>query len=145
MLIRVKWIYLGVGILEGLDDFNNRDHIIEFSEELPQWYSFTTRRIWWYYTGNNHYHPATEQQTNPSLDKEPNKLRLTWRIHKGLTSCKMIDTSLWTKDNFPENGDWLFLSAKKLISSMKIPSILQILLSETTTNNNNYDREAKSY
>jgi hypothetical protein len=147
------------------DGFNNQEYVIEYSEELPtKAQSFIVR---WrnskngsleYNTHNIQddipeiivtclggiiliYHP----EINPSLDKTQNNLNLIWKINTGLTSCKMIDTSFWTKDNFPKNGDWLFLSAKKLAGDMKVPIVLQLLLSSESTNNNNNQKRTESY
>lgn len=148
------------------DDSNYQDYIIEYTEKLPtKAHSITIK---WRNSKNGSYehdthiqdddnilpeiivtclggiiliyHPV-EQQMDSSLDKTQNNLKLVWKINTGLTSCKMIDTSFWTKDNFPKDGDWLFLSAKRLVGDMKVPVILQILLSETTKNNNNNNRK----
>ncbi|GBC10386.1 hypothetical protein RclHR1_00960003 [Rhizophagus clarus] len=151
------------------DGFNNQEYVVEYSEKLPakahssiiRWRNSKTGT----YEYNTYlqeidddilpeiivtclggiiliYHPA-----EPSLDKTQTNLNLVWNINTGLTSCKMIDTSFWTNDNFPKDGNWLFLSAKKLTGDMKVPIVLQILLPETTTNdnNNNNRKQTESY
>ncbi|RIA91662.1 hypothetical protein C1645_805097 [Glomus cerebriforme] len=137
------------------DDFNLQEHIIEFYEKLPtKSHSFIVR---WRNSKDGSYeqHSYLQQDDDiipeiivtclgglvliyhPSLGDAQNKLNLVWKISTGLTLCKMIDTSFWTKDNYPNDGDWLFLSAKKLTGDMNIPIILQFLLPETTNTNNN--------
>ncbi|CAB4389835.1 unnamed protein product [Rhizophagus irregularis] len=146
------------------EDSNYQDYFIEYTEILPtKAHSITVR---WRNLKNGSYeyiqeddnilpeiivtclggtiliyHPV-EQQMDTSLDKTQNNLKLVWKINTGLTSCKMIDTSFWTKDNFPKDGDWLFLSAKRLVGDMKVPVVLQVLLSGTTNNNR---KQTKSY
>src|SRR3954454_3702515 len=128
------------------DDFSYRKHVIEYVEKLPaKAHSFVVR---WRSSKNGTYkhnpssqqhediipeiivtcsgglvliyHPV-KQQLNSSITQ--NELRLVWKISTGLTSCKMIDTSFWAKDNVPKNGDWLFLTAKKLIGDIKSPIV----------------------
>ncbi|CAG8523988.1 1236_t:CDS:2 [Funneliformis caledonium] len=93
------------------------------------------------------YRPVVQKRNSTFVSREKIKTKLTlvWRISTGLNFCKMIDTSLWTKDNFPTNGDWLFLSAKKLKGDMKVPVVLQLLLPKSTSSNSNKKQQEISY
>ncbi|CAI2180253.1 13263_t:CDS:2 [Funneliformis geosporum] len=93
------------------------------------------------------YRPVVQKRNSAfvSRGKIKTKLALMWRISTGLNFCKMIDTSFWTKENFPKNGDWLFLSAKKLKGDMKVPVVLQLLLPNSTNSNSNKKQQEISY
>ncbi|CAG8473413.1 6962_t:CDS:2 [Acaulospora morrowiae] len=73
---------------------------------------------------------------NIAIYEVEKKLKCLWRISTGLTFLKVIDTKFWSPVNFPSNGNWLFLSAKKIVGDMKMPVVLQLRL---TTSTKNYD------